>query len=324
MNPKRTLHSSRIPSWAQLGRLHAPTTAQEAIRQRNLDHTLTLEPIRVGPPSYEHVVPGKRAICTGNPSIGPVPTGSIVSTGYHLTQNRELAEIIDRLITEGSVVAAGGSGASVWFCCLLGENRIGGDLTEEYLFFSDRRDGAHKFRASYLPFREVCTNGLATALPGGWSIALTHTSRLLHEADAILNATKRLVDTCDTGREQLAHLAKLSVGERLAELLKAIYPAPRQRTPLHPLDTSQAAEELWARDSERVREHRAAVVTCFDRLNDEFPANADTAWHLYNAVAEYEQHERSGRSPRSIAQSSLFGERAETLDRAFRVLSDAR
>ena len=310
-----------------------------AVFTGGLDTPFLLRPIQaVIDPAAMHTlpIPNHRAIVQyDGQTEASARTVAVVGSDYRVVQNVDLAEWIDRAFPDRPIdtVAPFGGGSGILFAIYLGGNLIAQDDVSEHLLIEEKRGGDRSLSATWIATRLKCLNGL-TVRAGGWSVRIRHSATVGDQTQAILGLAAKVNQLRAFGLGDLEHLTHYPLsGADTTALLDAIYPEPRvpRLVALHRqtdgaalspaiTDTLRQAEERWQHDRDQAASHREGSRTAYERLNDENPAYARTAWHLHTAVAEYEQHLRPGRSRASIAASSLLGERADTLVRSFNAI----
>jgi chlorite dismutase len=75
-----------------------------------------------------------------------------------------------------------------------------------------------------------------------------------------------------------------------------------------------SAQEQWIAACERANSLRSDAGIMLETMNEQNGALANTAWYVYNAVTDCEDH-RDG--PESMFASALWGDRAQVKVRAF-------
>lgn len=249
---------------------------------------------------------------------------TIVSPEYTVMQNVEIARTIDWIYPGLPTAAIGQTSARCGICFVvrIGDRQIAGEHHEDYLLVSDDRSGRSAQRIAYCPVRVDCENSLLSALPGFWSVSLPHRSLTLRETAKIEPVLARLNAGVEKAVTLLDRLSRQTCPD-YQKALRAVYPSPKapEISSLASLDVKKALEELYERDNQRVERDRFSIAKLALEMDADYPKNAGTDWHLYNAVAEYEEHLRPNLDDARRGRSALFGDGAQTLHRAFRLVT---
>ena len=157
--------------WHGLGHaLRAPATMTEALTAGGLDWEVELRPLAIAEePSSK--IPHRMAVVRKD--RGPGAEGRVIGVvhpGFRPLQNRQGAELFDRLIGHGErVYHTGGylkNGEVIWLLAKLPTTiKIHGeDVVEPYLLFSNSHDGSRAIDIRLTAIRVVCNNTLTLAL----------------------------------------------------------------------------------------------------------------------------------------------------------------
>lgn len=202
---------------------------------------------------------------------------------YVIAQNRELGEFVQALTgdenAEFETAGVLDYGRRVWFLCRLRkELYVAGDAIMPYFLISGSHDGKGGIVVCMTPIRVVCANTLAMALKGAKRvISVRHIGDIearLSERARILGLTKVYVETFEEMANKLVakKISKVATEKLLTEVLFPI------------------KEGAAKRGVTLMENARDIVRNC---LKKEDLANINhTAWGVYNAVADYSDHER--------------------------------
>ncbi len=259
-----------------------------------------------------------------------------VSNTYQIIQNAEIAKMLNPLAEEWPVETVGvlGQGETIFVTLYAGDAEVRGDYIKQYFLVSDTKGGGRALHIAVTPVRVVCQNTLISGLAAASIDAAVYHRPGAHQQtqfriDLVASMRKARLETLKTfERMSLSRLVK----DQIEEVLLAAYPEPKTTSAvrlynaLTPDDLGKEAfqEEFQrlAKSKDRLDYHvermaniRDLARKCHDKLCDEFPPIANTAWSIYNAVVECEDY-RKGEE--SLYESAIFGQRAQTKARAFK------
>lgn len=283
-------------------------TAAEAIQAAGLDWEIQLHPVSVGGielPNYFASVRRDTGAVLG-----------IVGSNYEPFQNRDLFSFFDPVVDReaGAFYHTGGvllHGRRVWLLA-----KIPGDFcvtkedwVENYVLLASSHDGSLAITAKHTPIRVVCWNTLGMALADGrTTISIKHTvnaGRELRVAHAVLGlATRRA--------EKVKEAAETLLGYRVTStFLKRFLP---RLLPSRPENEGRDTSRQMVRARERIEILYAGADT------NNLPGMEGTGWALYNAVAEYVDHDMPARQNTDRLDRAWFGSGEALKLRAFRLL----
>jgi len=183
--------SAQVPAWHRLGTvLPDRFTAEEAMTHANLGGwnvrkigLQTVAEIGASGVTAPVLMPEFVATVRTNPHTGQVEPLGVVGSGYHVIQNEDHAEVLNRLVDDsGAIFETAGSlhgGRQVFLSMKMPETMlIGGvDAVDLYLVALNSHDGSGAFRLLVSPIRVVCANTQAAALRHHRSsFSIRHTS----------------------------------------------------------------------------------------------------------------------------------------------------
>lgn len=334
----------REPAWHQLGTVFTDRpTASEAVRRASLDYTVIKSPLYTAvcapfpgfPDAVMNVEIDDRFAIVREPTVGDefYRTFGIVSGQYEMVQNVDIATYLDQLVGQWPVETAGalGYGETVFFVLDAGMCSIGGEDVHQYFVVCDVKDGKTALRFAFTPVRIVCQNTLASGTASAAVLQwLAHTSDVnaqLAYRMQLLTKLQSIQGTTLANFQQMAN-AVLSA-EAAKNVFTMAYPMPKRPgkasllDELSKHDTQEygslyeemtSAQEQWIAACERAKTLRFDAEEMLETMNDQNGALANTAWYVYNAVTDCEDH-RDG--PESMFASALWGDRAQVKVRAF-------
>jgi len=224
-----------------------------------------------------------------------------VGDRYTPIQNKLMGESLDLII--GNIdgahyesAGALGKGETVWAMARIPEEiRVGEDVSEPYLLFSNRHDGKGSATVKLTTTRVVCQNTLNVALQSGGSFfRITHHRDAERKVEAAVQAIHGIREQIGGINGVFNHLAgqKLTM-EQITAFLNTLMPVKDDD-----------------KESTRNKNKKAAILSLFE-TNDHnaFPEQRGTAFNMLNAVTAYVDHNASvkGDKDKNRAQSALFG-----------------
>ena len=328
--------SVRQPAWHALG-----TVIQKAIKPSVAVVKFSL--------NYEvHTYPtvaivNKKQIKTGKYAIMRDPTKDdnqyrvfgTVGENYEIVQNTELAGIMDTIHEVWGLETMGAinEGKTIFMTFKTGDQDIEGDQIKGYFLVTDTKDGGTSVKCAYTPVRVVCSNTLKSGLRQATiAVNIQHIqgakSQLAARVNLIAKAQKAIDETTMVFRQ----LAQTKVTTKQADLMfDMVYPLPKTPEDAALVDYSQedlgdilfkgVHDSMYAFNyyTKQAQDLRAGAGQLYEKLNDEYPQLAGTAWHAWNAVVESADFRDGGKAPEF---SSLFGSRAREKATAFRLATN--
>jgi hypothetical protein len=317
---------SRTPAWGGLGTTFARnqrTSASRAIARAGLDFRLDLEPLPVTI-GADVVDSGRVAVTRTHP---PRVLG-VVGKNYRLLQATALGRLLDPLAGVWPVENAGmlRDGRVIFLVLDAGATEVGGDEVRNYFMVVDDRGGGGGLTFAYTPVRIACGNAIVAGVrEASFALSLRHSRGMADRARAFIGLQQRLVGV----REQVLQNLRVLVQTQLdaagvTHVLETAYPLPPEPdAALRVQDPKRLAHATRRYEYERDRQLglRESVQHSYERFNSEQPHTAGSAWAVFNAVSEVEDHLRPG--PARIRQrSAIFGAGAVTKRRAFQAALD--
>lgn len=337
---------ARKPAWHDKGTVFTDSpSALEAIQRANCDFEVVKAPLMASVPAgmgnlQEAVAINDRFALMRQPTDDDPEWRffGAVSNLYEVLQNTDIARALETLTDRWPVETVGalGDGETLFVALDAGEIKIAGEDVHQYFVFTDKKDGTAKARFMFTPVRVVCQNTLVM----GWRSAqvqaeIAHMPGANHQVEFRIDVVNHLLKAQELSVEALQAMASVEITNRqAASIIAAAYPMPKRRGDALLLEDEEKtrktfgdgalAEALFesARQKEKhysYLEERSAgrrdyATLLFNKINDEYPAIANTPWAAYNAVVEAADYrEGSG----DIAQSALFGSRAKEKTMAY-------
>jgi phage/plasmid-like protein (TIGR03299 family) len=294
----QTMFSFREMPWHGKGNLvdHA-LTAKEAIIEGGLDWLVELAEVTVGGVLLDDY------FATVRQDTGKVL--GIVGKRYHVVQNGDLFTFFNAAIDpeKGAIYHTAGvlkEGKRVWILAKVpGDFYVPGveeDLVQNYILLASAHDGSMHVTAMHTPVRVVCWNTLSMALSGRQTmVKIRHTASASYElamAHTVLGLATRRIGAV---KEAARALAGYPVdGNFLKRFLRVIFPSKPERRGEGPDPVT--------------RNKRARVEMLFEAGNtNTLHGMEHTGWALYNAVAEFADHDWAARRGTDTLDRSWFG-----------------
>jgi phage/plasmid-like protein (TIGR03299 family) len=323
--------SVRQPAWHALGTvLQKAVKPSVAVKRFGLDYRVSIEPMVVNVDGQSIAV-GKNGIMRGPTADDPTwHYFGTVGEKYELVQNTDLGKIMDALAEVWGMETIGAldSGKTIFMTFKTGPQDIEGDAIEGYFLVVDVKDGGTTLKCAYTPVRVVCENTLRSGLRQATvAVSLKHLLGAKDQLAARVGLIKKARVAIDDTTAVFRQLARAHVTPSQANLMfDEVYPLPRVPEDAALVDWSEA--DLGAQlfkgvvntmydynyYVKRAQDLRAGALQLYEKLNDEFPKLAGTAWHAWNAVVECADYREGGRAPEA---SALFGQRAREKKSAF-------
>ena len=329
-------YGTRKPAWHGLGKVfETAITPGEAVAAIGMDYTVEKFPMGVFVDDA-YVETDKFAIMRS-------PTADdnewkmfgVVSANYEIIQNADLAVIMESLAEVWPLETMGAidNGKTVFMAFNTGGVDVAGDPVNGYFTLVNIQDGGTSVKLIYTPVRVVCQNTLVTGLSRATvNLEVQHTNG----ASAMIAARTNLIAKAQTAIDETTQVfrnlaaKKLSLSE-VATIFETVYPEPKIPDDMALINysqedlgdllfsTVQRSNQSYEYYVERAHAYRDGASTLYGKLNDEYPALANTAWHAYNAVVELADYR--GKNNDAADRSSLFGGRAKEKEKAFSAVS---
>lgn len=300
--------------WHGLGKeLDRPATLEEALGYGDLDWTVELARLRTDEADCS-AVGQRRAIVRSDLSSGSRGRVlGVVHRGFRPLQNREGAELFDRLLPLGErrYHTGGylGCGQIVWLLARLPMPIVvrDGDEVETYALFTNSHDGSIAIDIRLTTIRVVCRNTLSLALGRVSSRAFHRAHRsspavIEREAKALFQATRERIEQTQALFRRLAGVrcCDADFGRFTRRLL------PEPKLPGSATPGSPQAKAHATRIATLAR-HRAALarIRTNGLVERDLAPDDPTWWGAVNAVTGWVDHVQSAQSARYA--HAMFG-----------------
>lgn len=330
-----------VPAWHGIGEIFQDDpSATEAFDLASMLYEVYRTPIYADVPNLGKIeVPGKYAIVRDQTRDAEPKFLAVVGDEFKPVQNRELANMVDRsgLLRDYQIETVGalGDGETVFVALSErdGEFEIAGTPVRNYWTMANGHDGNRALTIMNTPVKTVCSNTLIMALKAAnLTVKISHGKTAADDFRFWLNLAPQMKRAQEESRKIIGHLAEFYVTEdEASRIIQAAYPAPKalgkaQLKDLVHLDlsTSQAEQvdrAVSAVDRATLRQLQKGelareVFRNYGNVTEE-KALAGTAWGVYEAVVDVEDHRAESRKTENPFQSAMFGARARSKRDAF-------
>jgi len=288
-------------------------SVEDAMHAAAIDFTVRIEPLYVKLDSKRvfHKIDLKRAVLRS----GDDEVLGCVGDDYEPLQNAEAFSVLKPAMAQHGITidtaGALGRGDIVWMLAKLPESiePMPGDKVDGYFLIKTGHNGYTAYDAALTPIRVVCSNTLTIALRQlSNRITLRHVKSDMEQMELVTKMVTELVTNLKKTGEAYKKLAakKWSFSDMRA-YINAVVGVPDEATKGPKALKRDAILELTASGA-------GADIT------------KGTAWGAYNAVTEYVDHVRVGKSVRMLKardESSMFGLQASMKAKALELALDA-
>ena len=170
---------------------------------------------------------------------------------------------------------------------------VRGDTVDCFVTLVTSHDGSSSLRAFLTPIRLFCQNQLIRAIKAATTnILLKHTSNVNDRLRDAMNVFHMSTQAFEVFEEKSRYLARKLVDKQMVE---------------------RFLNEVIETDSTRAENQKEKVRELFEHGRGN---TGKSAWHLYNGVTEWIDHDRTS-DPEKALESSIFGSGALLKEKAF-------
>jgi hypothetical protein len=263
-----------------------------------------------------------------------------VGDDYELMQHGDVARALDPLVKNGWAVETLGilhQGAQFFVTFYSGGFLVNEDDIDVYWVMSETK-AKSSFDIFSATTRVVCRNTYRIAESRAIeSLKIPHFRGAAQELDFAVQVLAAAQAHKYELKQQLEQMGRTTLLDRqVTEILERVYPDPAPPRRMKIIDdlskgdralvipeNLKAEYEVLAKgyvgDLDRTMQIRDATYERYDLFNQERPHYAGTAWAVWNAVTEVENHKKG----KGRGVSTLFGSRADTMQRAYSVLLES-
>ena len=226
----------------------------------------------------------------------------LVKAKYEVVQNIDAFKFFDDAIGEGMAQwdKAGilDNGRKIYLSAKLPiDTRVGDDLIDHYLVFSNSHDGTSSVNIMFTPIRVICTNMLNSALKSADSyIRIRHTENAKKKLQRGAEILRIACETAQNVTEFYQSLTKIKMNDRqVMEYLANLQLTQKEKELLLDYDDINGYKKLIMRDYRTmevtgVSQRKAnQIANMFEYYCDGIGQKhiAGTAWGAYNAVTGF-------------------------------------
>lgn len=243
---------------------------------------------------------------------------SVVTEGYNEITHADFCGAWDGG-TKQHVETLGilGKGETLFITTKMPTFSVKGEETDNYLLAYSPLSGIEAVTLRITPVRVVCQNTLI--LSGSQCSAqyrVAHTSDMAKSVQKFLAETWNQIEAkAEAVKEALEFLAghRVTFNEGVG-VVKSVYPSPVKPDVSPYSDEGLKKLATWEAEKKRMEEHQLSVVNLWGGggVGMDSAACAGTAYGLFNAVVEYEDHSKKHRR----AASGVFGAGADRKQKA--------
>lgn len=245
-----------------------------------------------------------------------------VSPSYTLITPRDFVTNWDRAVTHHvETIGVLDEGANMFVTVPLPTIDVNGDEVENYMIAESPLTGKDAITILVSSVRVVCKNTLRASRK-----VATETYRITHDKNAedklrswLVGVYDRAVQRTDEMNRAFRAMSTSQItGAQLDNVLELTYTMPKLPRKDCPEVVYVERMKTYELHSERATTRREAAKELFEGkgVGSDTKAFRGTVWGAYNAVAELENYGGQG-SAASRAQSLMFGQRGEAVERAF-------
>ena len=332
------LTGTREPAWRAVGEAFKDEhNATEAIERAGIGYEIEKHQLATTLPNGRIVKSNKWAVMRSDQhdNLNPTILG-ITGKNWTPIQQKQLGQMLDPISREFPVETAGetGDGRRIFLSLKAGSAKIAREDHDLYFLVTDNRDGNGGLTVAFTPVRVFCQNVLIYALSSAKvSVTLQHDSAIVDDADWYINLLGKMGTARDDVITSMNALSRGQIDDTQAkEVIRKSYRKPSMERKLQVTQDVTADDvpaEEWARvmkekaqwdknfevKRQRIEAHKDLAFEAYDIFNQQHPDNARTPWAVYHAVVAVEDYRRG---PKGRKASAIYGERADTKERAFR------
>ena len=330
-----------VPAWHGIGHVFEDDpTAVEATKEAACDYEVFKTPIYADIPGRGRVeIPDQFGVIRGETAGDEAKYIATVGREFQPVQNLSIAEAIDASglskLYQIETVGALGDGET-FFLALSdrdGEFDIAGSPARMYWTGYNGHDGNRALGFMLIPVKTVCSNTLTMALKAASiNVKISHTDKAGDELAFWMGIAPKMKKAQEASKAIIGELARFEVNaEQVDEILEAAYPRPKAigkaqlkdlvHLELNPNETAMVDKAVDANQRAALRQWAKLSLArdVFEAYadSDTEKGNAGTAWGVFEAVCDVEDHREGSRVTEDIGVSALIGPRARSKRDAF-------
>lgn len=330
-----------LPAWHGIGEPmeNEDISAVEAFKLAGIDYEVYRAPLFAELNGKQIELDNQFAVVRDNHGSDNAEILSICGKEFRVVQNMEIADAIDRsgLLDTYSVETVGALGKGETIFTALkkrnGEFEIAGTPAQNYWTMYDGKDGNKALGLMWTPVKTVCSNTLIMALKSASiNVKIQHTKAAKGDFDFWLGLAPQLEKMQGESMEVINRMATFDVTEEQVDsILEAAYPRPKEvgKAQLKNLVTLELSQDQQIMVDKAISNQERAALRQWQKsqlAKDVFIAYPDTqgerelagtAWGVYEAICDVEDHRESSRETENVFASAMFGQRANAKKAGF-------
>lgn len=262
----------------------------------------------------------------------------LVKDKYEVVQNIDAFKFFDDAIGYGKAKwdKAGilNGGTKIYVSAKLPvETRVGDDLIDNYLVFSNSHDGTSSVQIMFTPIRVICTNMLNSALKKADTyISIRHTKSVREQLSRGAEILNIACKQAKTAQEFYESLTKVKISDiQVMEYLANLQLTDKEQAALLEYDNINGYKKLMLKDYRTMEvtgiSPRKAnqIASTFEYYLDGIGQKqiAGTAWGAYNAVTGFYCNVANLEGEKRV-QSLLYGGANSNMSKALNVANELR
>lgn len=306
--------SNSEKAWHGLGQIvNGAMTAEEAIKNANLDYEVAKSPVMFFPQNLQQqILEGYFATYRTDNSnfLG------LVKSRYEIVQNRDAFAFFDSIIDSGEAIfetaGALGNGERIFLLAKLPDDfEVGGEKIDKYIMLTNSHDGSSSVIAGMTNIRVVCNNTLQAALRGlDNKVSIDHISG----AKDKLKEAYRVMGIASKYNKEVSEIFNRMVDVKMTEgqyreYFETVF-TPEYKTVM----TSAEEKEMSTRLKNIIESATQFSLTHPTQTTE---AANGTLWGAYNAVSGYYNYAKNYKNAEDKFTSQFFGTAAKKMVKSF-------
>jgi phage/plasmid-like protein (TIGR03299 family) len=314
-------------------------TAVEAFEQAGLNYDVYTQPLFTEIGGQQIEIPDRFALVRGQSGNDAPVVLSVVGEQFTPIQNATLAAMLDKsgILNSYHIETGGalGQGETIFTALQARDSviQIAGTDAINYWTLYDGKDGGKSLGLMWTPVKVVCSNTLAMGLSAASiDVRIPHKATAENDLDFWLGIAPQMEQVQKTTLALIGKMSKFKVTEeQVDEILQSAYPRlkPAAKMSLRDLPKLKLTDSQNETLDRVAHQHEVANLRQFEKLTlakNVFEAYADTAderklagtaWGVYEAVVDVEDHREAATSREEVGVSAMFGKRSAVKKSAF-------
>lgn len=329
-----------VPAWHGIGEVFDnDPSASEAFTNAGMNYAVSKTPIYANVGGEQIEIPDQFAVVRSATVDDDARFLAVVGREFEPVQNMTIAHAIDRsqLLQRYQVETVGALGVGETIFIALSERdgtfEIAGSEVQSYWTVYNGHAGNKALGLMWTPVKTVCSNTLAMAIADATiSAKISHGAAAESDLKFWLSLVPRLQAAQEKTKAKMLNLSNFHVNdEQVTEILEAAYPKPKiygkaQLSKIAELELETEQQDAVDKAVDTLRGTALRQFAKISLARDVFEnyANSDgekgqagTAWGVYEAVCDVEDHRTGSKVTENIGVSAMFGPRAKSKQLAF-------